>query len=455
MPITRPIRCAALLKPAPASATSSIIVVGAGVVGLSCALALQQRGWRVTICDPDRSGNAASWGNAGHLATEQVTPLASPAMLRSAPSRLAVWGGPLAFRNPLAIAPWVWRFLRSATKDRSEAGRRVLGGLMVQALPAWRRLADQLGQADLLQEHGHWMCWETGDSAVQGETRWRRSDTGTARIEPLAASELQRLRQSVATPLAAAIRFTGTGQISDPRALAARMSARFAERGGLRCYDHITRLERRQGRTLARTSQGARLEADRLLVCAGVRSAALLEGLGIRAPLVAERGYHLEWSRHAWPALPPVVFEDRSIILTRFTRSLRLCGVLEFALPDTPPSTARWRRLAQHAKALGLPVEGEPSKWTGARPTLPDYLPALGRSHDHPDLYYAFGHQHLGLTLAAPSAEIMANLVCEEPGAVDLGPFDLERFADRPSERTARLLPATAAALPSCPSDHP
>ena len=411
------------MTPAP----DSVLVVGAGVVGHACALALQQHGARVTLVDPDRTRIAPSWGNAGHIATEQTEPLASPAMLRSALRRHVAFGGPLDIRNPIALAPWIARYLRACTPSTFKAGQAALRGLLADALPAWRRLATRLQAPQLLRETGHWVCWESIATAVRGERAWRATDIGTTRFDALATEHLARLQGAIPAPLAGGIAFEGTAQIADPLQLAEALSGAFEHAGGERRHETVEALVEDGGRLRVRIGNGDLLDADRVLVCAGVRSRDLLEPLGIRTPLVAERGYHLQWSDHDWPDLPPIVFEDRSMIVTRFSGGLRAAGFVEYARRDTPPDPRKWQRLAHHVEQLGLPVRGEPSLWYGARPTLPDYLPAIGRSRRFPALHYAFGHQHLGLTLAAVTGERIAALLDGRSDA-SVAAFAIERF---------------------------
>jgi D-amino-acid dehydrogenase len=143
-------------------------------------------------------------------------------------------------------------------------------------------------------------------------------------------------------------------------------------------------------------------------------------------PLIAERGYHLQAARSDWPAdLPPVVFEERSMIVTRFQSGLRAAGFFEFGRASAPPDARKWARLRQNLKDLGIAFS-DPVEWMGARPTLPDYLPAIGRTRS--GLFYAFGHQHLGLTLAAATGEAIGALAAGEAPPFPLEPFALERF---------------------------
>lgn len=411
------------------SSTATALVIGGGVIGRACSLALRRSGWRTTLLDAGGHDLAPSWGNAGHIATEQVEPLASMAMLRAAPRRWHGLGGALDLRQPLRQLPWVLRYLRACAPSRFEAGRVALRGLLAEALPAWRRLADSLDAPELLREQGHWVCWEGEGSARRGRATWQRADIGSARLIEWSDGQRAALQARLAVPLAGGIAFDGTAQIADLPRLAQRLGDAYARAGGEFRIARVRALRREGRRVHACLEDDERLSADLILVCAGVRSRGLMADLGLQAPLIAERGYHLQWATHGWPALPPVVFEDRSMIVTRFDGGLRAASFVEYAALDAPPDARKWARLRAHVAQLGLPVQGEPERWFGARPTLPDYLPALGRSARFDNLAYAFGHQHLGLTLAAISGELIADACAGRAGAVPLTPFNLDRFA--------------------------
>ncbi len=410
---------------------SETLVIGAGIVGLACALRLQQAGQCVTVLDDDTEGQAASWGNAGHIATEQVAPLASLSSLRSAPHRLFALGGPLDFRQSWRLSAWIARYLAACAPSRYRAGCDAMRELLADAMPAWHEFVADLGAPELLRECGHVVCWGSARSARQGQTMWRRADIGSARITALNADVRDSLQQLLTKAPADAITFSGTGQISDHQRLREVASQRFVALGGAHRRGTATALiASSAGELQVQLANGINLVPKRVVVCAGVRSAALLKPLGLTVPLVAERGYHLQWSEHDWPAtLAPVVFEDRSIIATRFDGGLRLAGFVEYAPLDTPPDPRKWQALERHAAELGLPVRGTPQRWFGARPTLPDYLPAIGQVSTWPNLFYAFGHQHLGLTLAPVTARLLEAQVLGKIPFMPLQAFDLGRFA--------------------------
>ena len=410
---------------------ADVVVVGGGLVGLAAAHALRRTGAGVLLVDPQVSPPPASFGNAGHLATEQVEPLASPRTLASAPRRLFGLGGPLDFRlsDVGEWGPWALRHFRACDPQSFEHGRRALGALMAEALPAWRRLADGLGEPGLIREDGHLVVWEREQTAAAGLAAWRRADIGGAQVEPMGAEALQTLTPRLSRPLAGGARFSGTGQVDDPARLLSRLGEAFAAAGGQRLRARAIGLQLVAGRAALVLDDGQRLEPGLVVMAAGIGSRALMRQAGHTTPLIAERGYHIEGPAPAWADLPPVVFEDRSVIATRFGQRLRLAGFVEFGRADAPADPRKWTRLRRHARELGLP-SGEPiSQWMGARPTLPDYLPAIGLSRNAANLIYAFGHQHLGLTLAAVTGDLVAALAGGGRPKIDLSPFDIDRFA--------------------------
>jgi glycine/D-amino acid oxidase-like deaminating enzyme len=407
------------------------VVIGGGLVGLSCALNLQLQGIRTTLVDPATTRRGASWGNAGHIATEQVEPLASPKTLRSFPQRLFFRGGALSLpvRDAGVWLPFALRLIRSSAPARFEAGTAALRSLLRSAIPAWRQLAAGAGAEHLLAEDGHFVVWETPGGAEAGWAAWRSVDTGTATFRDATAEEIATLSARMSRPIAGAIRFDGTGQILDLGELAECLGKHFTHRGGTQRTARVQRLVIDGSTVAAMLDGGEVLSANVIVVAAGVASAALLQPLGYRVPMIAERGYHIQCAGADWPAgLPPVVFEERSMIVTPFRSGLRAASFVEFARAGSPADPRKWARLRRHVTELGLPFREPCSEWFGARPTLPDYLPAIGRSRRVANLLYAFGHQHLGLTLAAITGELIAALGRREATDIDLTPFDLERF---------------------------
>ncbi|MDQ8757795.1 FAD-binding oxidoreductase [Sphingosinicella sp. LHD-64] len=401
---------------------TTAIVIGGGVIGSAAALALQQRGIATRLVDPDPEWRGASRGNAGLIAINECDPLASLATLRAMPGMLFSRGGPvcLPWREIGTWLPFGLRLIAASGPARFAAGRRALGALLSEALPAWRRLTAEVAVPELLRERGHYIVWESAETARKGRSALPADPVTFHDATP---DELTTIRSLVRTATQA-VRFEDTAQIVDLDRLAEAMAARFAALGGARLRGRA----RLDGRGI-RLETGEWLEADAVLVAAGPASGEVLRPLGHRVPIIAERGYHIQAAAPAWPEdMPSILFEDRSMFVTRFRTGLRATSFVEFGRAESPPDPRKWARLRRHAADVGLPFEGPVAEWMGARPTLPDYLPAIGRSTRADNVFYAFGHQHLGLTLAAMTGETIAAVVAGEPPALDLAPFDLDRF---------------------------
>ncbi|MCE1237284.1 MAG: FAD-binding oxidoreductase [Hyphomicrobiales bacterium] len=400
----------------------TVLVIGGGVVGLCAALSLQDRGFDATLVDDAPERPPASWGNVGHIATEQVAPLASWAMVFDMPRRLMTVGGPVSF-PPTAIGTWLpfgLRLLAAASPRRFDQGKAALADLLGQALPAWRRRAARVGAPDLLKETGHLVAWESEAAAARGRREMSTAVADGVTRGEASAADTEALRRAVARPLAGAMRYAGTGSVSDPGAALSTLHLAFVAAGG------------RVERGVVDAARLGRRESDLVVIAAGARSGALMRALGHPTPIVAERGYHIQSAAAArdWPEeLPPVVFEERALVVSRFASGLRATSFVEFTRHDAPPDPRKWARLHAHMAALGAAFGADTTTWHGSRPTLPDYLPAIGVSSKDPRVIYAFGHQHLGLTLGPLSGEIVADLATGERPAVDLSPFAVERFA--------------------------
>jgi D-amino-acid dehydrogenase len=406
------------------------IVVGGGIIGLASAFALQARGIATVLVDPERKRRRASWGNAGHLAVEQVEPLASAANLASFPRRLFSRGGALAL-PPSDIGEWLpfaARMIAASRPRRFASGKVALKSLVGRALPAWRDLAARADAQSLIAEDGHFIVWESAVNARAGRAAWSSADIGSASVRDLSREEIARIAALVSRQPADALRFVGTGRVLDPGALNERLGAAFEAAGGEMRENRAARLTIEKGRAVLGLDDGARLSGDVVVIAAGVGSGELLAQIGYRVPIIAERGYHIQAESAAWPDMPPLVFEDRSMIVSRFRSGLRAASFVEFARESSPPDPRKWRRLHAHAAELGLRFDAAPTEWMGARPTLPDYLPAIGRSARAGNLLYAFGHQHLGLTLAAVNADIVTAMAMGHDAPLDIGAFALERF---------------------------
>lgn len=413
-----------------ATGEKSFLVAGGGVIGAASALRLQAAGFAVTLIDPGDMRRGASFGNAGHIGVEQVVPLASWSTLLNSPSQLFGVGGPLDFRlrDAALWGPWGAGLVEAATA-RFAAGQAAMEALQSRTMPGWRSLLALAKAPDILRENGHWAVWMSEREARHGLERWRRTPIGGATFRELTKADLDILARGLRKRPAGGIAFTGSGQVVEPQRARDALLQAFRERGGKIEAGSVAALVPTEGGVRASLA-GRDLEAGQALIAAGAWSRPLMEALRVRTPLVGERGYSVQSAEHSWPEeLPPVFFEQKWVVVTRFISGLRATSFTEVGSPDAPPDPRKWQRLEWHLRDLGIAFSRDPSRWMGPRPTLPDFVPAIGRLKSAPRVLYAFGHQHLGLTLAGVTAELIEAIAGERAPPIDLVPFRIERFA--------------------------
>jgi glycine/D-amino acid oxidase-like deaminating enzyme len=318
------------------------------------------------------------------------------------------------------------RFLAACDAQMFARGQAALTALLQDAMGAWHRIAELAGTPDMVIPHGHVTAWMTPEGAAHGRAVVERSAWGTTKWRDATAEELRRYEGVLRKPPVAAVVFSGGGQVSDPQGARETLLAAFAARGGEIVTDTVTRVDASARVTL---KSGGTREADAVLIAAGPWSRGLMRQLGVDAPLIGERGYHLQSAETNWPRdLPTTVFEENFIAVSRFTTGLRATSFVEFGSPDAPADERKWARLHQRIRELGIKFSETPERWVGSRPSLPDFVPAIGRLERAPKVLYAFGHAHLGLTEAPITAEIIAAIATDKTPPVDVKAFRVERF---------------------------
>jgi D-hydroxyproline dehydrogenase len=403
-------------------------VIGAGIIGSAIAWALAREGLKVLLLDRAEPGVAgASFGNAGHIATEQVQPLPSPALLRTFWRELFALGGPLdipARRWP-ALAPWIVRFIGAAF--RQQLNTPALASLVRPAAQRLDAYLGEIGRRDLLCRRGHYSVWLGARRETEAARAMHDAQALGVNSEPAPRRLLEAVAARAGAPAAAGCHYPDSAHVIDPRRLAGTFVEAAVAAGATFVKTEVLEIFPLGNRIGVRTSEGVR-SVPAAVVCAGVESARLLSRFGLKAPLTAERGYHIEMPGEPPLESAPVVYGDYSIVVTPMDGRLRATSYLELERHGAPADPRKLERLHERVRQLGYRGEHAPGGWVGSRPTLPDYLPGLGRAGGEADLFYAVGHQHLGLTLAAPTAEVIAALVAHREPDVDVRPFDLRRF---------------------------
>jgi len=413
------------------SGTRHIVVIGAGIVGAATACYLRRDGHAVTLIDPEPPGSMTSFGNAGAISSHACLPQTGPGVILKAPRWLLDPLGPLfvRWRHLPEFLPWLIRFVRAGRPEAMRRQMDAMAALHRLALEAHRDLAAEAGAADLIRANGTLTVYESARSfqAAAGERENQRQRG--FEVHELSGDELRQLEPDLAPIFPHAAFFPGGAHAIDPGALTAGLAEAFMRGGGRALAARVTGIDFADGRPAAVRTAGGRVAADGFVVAAGAWSAGLAETLGEKAALESERGYHLTLPAPAIETRRPISFHERKFMATPMEMGLRLAGTAEFAGLDAPANWKRVEPLRAHARKAfrGIDVEGG-SPWMGNRPATPDSLPVLGASMLHRNVWYAFGHGHLGLTAGPISGRHIADLVAGRPPAIDLAPYSIGRF---------------------------
>jgi D-amino-acid dehydrogenase len=418
-----------------AGAARRVGVIGAGIVGVCAASWLQRDGHSVFLVEPGNPGERASFGNAGAFNGSSVTPAAMPGVIRNVPHWLRDPLGPLSLRWSYlpAILPYLVRFVRSATPEKVRAQARALRPLLGPTVPLVRDLARDAGADDLIHQRGHLYVYRSAEALAKDGFAWAlRRENGVV-VDEFDADELRQLEPVLSRDYVRGLLVRENGHTSNPHALVTRLVENFRRHGGEVVRARALGFRLDGGRLAAIRTDAGELPADAAIVCAGAHSKPLAAALGDRVPLETERGYHLMIRDPEVMPRIPTADADGKFVATPMELGLRFAGTVELAGLDAPPN---WRRarilLAQGRKMLpGLAAdhpEERISLWMGHRPSLPDSLPVIGRSAATPDVIYAFGHGHVGMTAAPMTGKLIADLVAGRPASIDITPFAPGRF---------------------------
>jgi glycine/D-amino acid oxidase-like deaminating enzyme len=406
----------------------TIAVIGAGVIGAAAAFALAREGRQVLLLDRSEPGEAGpSFGNAGHIAAEMVRPLPSPKLLFGFYRELFRFGGVLDLppRQALQMTPWIRKFA-SAAFQRTQNTHH-LAPLVRPSAEVWERWARAIGRPELLKRHGHYEISLGPKSHAHMKSYAEEMARIGVKTRPVRAEQLLPLQRAANAVTSAGLWFEDSAYIVDPlEAVRALVAAALKSSATFRKLNVKGLLPR--GDKIEVLNDAAPLIVDAALVCAGVRSARLLAAFGLRAPLQAVRGYHVEMPGQDAFFDAPVAYVDDHIVVTPMTGRVRATSYMEFADPDAPADPRKPARLRRQLRALGYACEPEGPSWVGSRPALPDYLPGIGRAPGPAKLFYAVGHQHIGLTLAPFTAEVVAAIVAGREPPIPIAAYDLQRF---------------------------
>jgi D-amino-acid dehydrogenase len=397
--------------------TTDIAVIGAGVVGLTIALELVDQGREVVLVDPGEPGMGASYGNAGTIAGYATSPVGTPDVLRSLPSLLFSRTSPLAIRHRAlpSLAPWLLRFLWQSLPAQAERNARAIATLLTGAAEMWDDLALRVQGAGILQRRGCLYLYETPQAFTAAWSELDRRRALGVEVDLIGPDRLAELEPNLPPNLGGAAHFTGATFLDDPGRMMGMIAGAVAQKARHLQARAETLVRKPDGVVIE--GPGLHLHARRVVIAAGAQSRDLARQAGDRIPLDTERGYHVEWEMDTPLLSRPSCPTARGFYLCPMAGRLRVAGTVELGGLSLPPSPHRIARLVEGARAF-FPGLGEPDRtWMGFRPSVPDSLPVIGPSIGGDEVILAFGHGHLGVTMAPVTARIVSDLVAgRDPG---------------------------------------
>ncbi|MBM3571406.1 MAG: FAD-dependent oxidoreductase, partial [Alphaproteobacteria bacterium] len=406
--------------------------VDAGIVGISTALQLQRDGHRVAIYDPDPPGQGCSFGDCGAICVGNVTPAATPGILKSVPRMLLAQDSPLTidWRYLPRLAPWLWRFLMASRPDRVDAIATALAGLLANSYEAYQPLLRAAGAADLFRRVGLLHVYRSDTAFRRALWMHQTRERLGVRTQWLDGHEVAQMEPALAPIFTRGVLLPDYGHVTNPDRLSGVLAESFVRGGGALRRARVTGFDgfTATGPRILRSEIGDHA-ISKVVIAAGAYSKPLARALGCKVPLDTERGYHAMLTAPGIDLRMPLMSGDGRFGITPMEHGLRLAGTVEFAGLDAPPQWRRAEILIEQARPMFRALAADkPKFWMGRRPSLPDSLPVIGRSPQHRNAFFAFGRGHLGLTLGAVTGGLIADLVAGRPPAIDLAAYRPDRF---------------------------
>jgi len=411
------------------SSKLKIGIIGAGIQGVCNALFLQKKGFQVTLFDRDQPGNSATYGNAGHFSPYASVPLNRPDVLADVPAMLLSSKGPLALKWNYVpkMIPWFLKFIINCTNKKMLHTAKNMYQILDLALPAFDELFDEIDISGLVENKGIMYFWNDQNLKSRELEIRIRNELGVKQ-QLLSSKEIHDLEPNIKPVYHGGVYYDYARHARDPKKILIKLLQNFIIKGGKFIKLNIKDLDFDEQKPVLR-SETQRFIFDKLVIACGAFSKNLTDKLHENIPLDTERGYHIHFKDCDHLISRPVIYSNRAFGMTPMEQGLRVVGTVEFGGLKNPLSKSRIKNLIDNAKELldGLPEHKD--EWLGFRPSLPDFLPVIGPSKNYKNVFYSFGHHHLGWTLGAISGKIISNMIANENTNLDLKPYSSLRFS--------------------------
>jgi D-amino-acid dehydrogenase len=405
-------------------------IIGAGIQGISNALFLQKKGFEVTIFDKDDPGSpAASYGNAGHFSPYACVLMNRPDILTDVPAMLLSSTGPLALKWNYVpkMIPWFIQFIRNCTTKRMMHTAKNMNQILNLALSAYDELFDDVELDGLVEKKGILYIWNDQSLKSRDLEIKVRDELGVDQ-QVVSPKEIHDLEPNIKPFYHGGVYYKHGRHARNPKKILLKFFDLFLKKGGKFLKKNVQDINF-DGEKPAIKTETQRYIFDKLIIACGAFSKKLTDNLGERIPLDTERGYHVHFKNCDHLLKRPVIFSNRGFGITPMEQGLRVVGTVEFGGLKNPLSKSRVKNLINNAKYMLGDLPEHEDEWLGFRPTLPDFLPVMGPSKNYKNIFYCFGHHHLGWTLGPISGKIISGMIAEENTNLNLDPYSPKRFS--------------------------
>ena len=405
-------------------------IVGAGIQGISNALFLQKKGFKVTIFDHDNPGSpVASYGNAGHFSPYASVPVNRPDILSDIPAMLLSSTGPLALKWNYVpkMIPWALQFIKNCTSKKMMHTATNMHQILDLALPAYDEIFEEINLEGLVEKKGILYIWNDQNLKSRELEIEVRNKLGVDQ-QVLTPKEIHDLEPNIKPIYHGGVYYQNGRHARNPKKILLKLFDLFLKKGGKFNKVNIKDINFDEEKPVFKTETQSYI-FDKVVIACGALSKKLTDNLNEKIPLDTERGYHVHFKGCDDLLSRPVIFQNRGFGITPMEQGLRVVGTVEFGGLDNPLSKSRVKNLIKNAKYMLGDLPEHEDEWLGFRPSLPDFLPVMGPSKNHKNVFYCFGHHHLGWTLGPISGKIISGMIANENTNLDLKPYSSLRFS--------------------------
>ena len=405
-------------------------IVGAGIQGISNALFLQKKGFKVTIFDRDNPGSpVASYGNAGHFSPYASVPVNRPDILSDIPAMLLSSTGPLALKWNYVpkMIPWALQFIKNCTSKKMMHTATNMHQILDLALPAYDEIFEEINLEGLVEKKGILYIWNDQNLKSRELEIEVRNKLGVDQ-QVLTPKEIHDLEPNIKPIYHGGVYYQNGRHARNPKKILLKLFDLFLKKGGKFNKVNIKDINFDEEKPVFKTETQSYI-FDKVVIACGALSKKLTDNLNEKIPLDTERGYHVHFKGCDDLLSRPVIFQNRGFGITPMEQGLRVVGTVEFGGLDNPLSKSRVKNLIKNAKYMLGDLPEHEDEWLGFRPSLPDFLPVMGPSKNHKNVFYCFGHHHLGWTLGPISGKIISGMIANENTNLDLKPYSSLRFS--------------------------